>query len=168
MGRRGPAPTPAALKQAMGRSLRADLGEPQPDLTIPPKPPFLDAVASAEWDRMSVELHRLGLLSNIDGAQLELYCVWYSRLQQASKGLNETGMLIKGSRGQYVINPLLKIASDATEKLQQCISRFGMNPADRTRIKVDPPSLGLNENVDDFYEHIGNPKNFRNGTEENE
>lgn len=152
----------------MGRSLGVDMGEPKPDLTIPRKPGYLDAIASQEWDKISVELHRLGLLSNIDGAQLELYCVWYSRLQQALKGLNETGMLIKGSRGQYVINPLLKIASDATDKVQQCISRFGMNPSDRTRIKVDPPAMGVSDNLDNFYDHIDNPKNFKNGTSENE
>ena len=50
---------------------------PRPGVGLAPA--FLDAEARREWNRMAARLTRLGLATELDGGQLALYCVAYSR-----------------------------------------------------------------------------------------
>ena len=158
MGARGPAPTPTALKRAMGRRVQANSGEPTPDLCIPPMPDHIkeDPIAAREWDNISIQLYRIGLLTRIDSAQLEVYCAFYSQMLNASRKIREFGMIVKDKWGRIGTNPAVRIMQQSAREVQKCLSKFGMNPADRTRIRIEALPQ-IEDNVDDFYSHIDNP-----------
>lgn len=105
-----------------------------------------------------MQLYNLGLLTSIDRTQLEIYCLWYSKMQEAMDVVKKFGMLTKGSTGQAIINPAFRIASEATDKVQQCIARFGMSPSDRTRIRVDAPNRREDSDILDFFRRSGNSR----------
>lgn len=152
---------PTALRKARGRPLPPGLSnpkEPKPKPELPHKPAGLDLRASLEWDRISVQLYHLGLLTSIDRTQLEIYCLWYSKMQEAMEVVKKFGMLTKGSAGQAIVNPAFRIASEATDKVQQCITRFGMSPSDRIRISVDAPDRDEDSDILDFFRRSGNPR----------
>jgi len=67
---KGRKPKPTHLKLVSGtfRPCRAKRREPKPVPAIPPMPPELCDDGKLEWARVSVELHNLGLLTNIDRA----------------------------------------------------------------------------------------------------
>ncbi len=61
---KGRPPTPTKLRLLQGnpgkRPLERDAINPPP--AIPPCPEHLNAVAKAEWERVTVELHKLGVI----------------------------------------------------------------------------------------------------------
>jgi len=48
---------------------------------VPEKPEFINKVASTEWDKMVDKLSRYGILSDVDGAALEVYCELYAEFR---------------------------------------------------------------------------------------
>jgi phage terminase small subunit len=68
----GRKPKPTHLKLVTGNPGRRPLNdcEPQPEIALPPVPPELCDDAKLEWDRVSFELHRAGLLTKVDRAAL--------------------------------------------------------------------------------------------------
>jgi phage terminase small subunit len=79
--------TPTNLKLIKGsyRKDRALKGEPKPAPALPEPPEFLSPGAKQEWNRVAPELHKLGLLSQIDVAALSCYCEAWSDFVDASK-----------------------------------------------------------------------------------
>jgi phage terminase small subunit len=69
MAKPGPKLKPIVLKLAAGNPGRRPLNErePQPTSGIPDAPEWLDDVDRACWMRTAGELHKLGVLTLIDG-----------------------------------------------------------------------------------------------------
>ncbi len=111
----------------------------------PPDPPeFLCEDAQNEWHRVACELHALGLLSVLDTMPLAAYCDAYARRvtaerllrAMADKDANTKGLLLKGSAGSAMANPLLKIARHAALDMVRYASEFGLTPVARSRLSV--------------------------------
>lgn len=144
MATRGRKPTPTHLKLVKGnpgkRALPAN--EPAPVLMIPPVPPELCDDAKLEWGRVSVELHRLGLLAEIDRAALAAYCQAYGRWISAERALRAQagnkktcgGLLARTSNGNVIQNPLIGIANKAASDMVRYAAEFGMTPSARARV----------------------------------
>lgn len=73
---RGRRPKPTALKVLEGNPGKRPLNrrEPQPLRSIPTCPAHLSPTAKGEWKRLAGQLHRLGILSQLDRAALAAYC----------------------------------------------------------------------------------------------
>ena len=71
----GRKPKPTALKLVTGNPGKRPLNdhEPQPEAAIPEVPAHLSGEAKAEWDRIVIRLHPLGLLTDLDRAALAAY-----------------------------------------------------------------------------------------------
>jgi Phage terminase, small subunit len=97
----GRPPTPTVLKLIRGNPGKRAISkhEPQPRLEIPPCPRHLDREARKELRRISKQLYDLGLLTEIDGAALAIYCTCYSRWVAAQKQLEENGLTVPGRGG---------------------------------------------------------------------
>ncbi len=72
----GTKPKPTALKLLEGNPGKRPLpmNEPKPAPTAPKCPSWLHKDAKKEWKRISTELERLGLLTQVDMAALAGYC----------------------------------------------------------------------------------------------
>ena len=89
---------------------------------IPEKPEFLSDCASEEWDRLVPLLMDYGIISDIDGAVLAVYCELFSEF--------------KSTRSCPAAFPASKFAS-----LRAASADLGLSPAARTKIpasKKDP------------------------------
>jgi P27 family predicted phage terminase small subunit len=137
---RGRKPQPTALKILRGnpghRPLNRD--EPAPPAAHNLAPPtWLEGPAVAEWRRLAPTLHRLGLLTEIDGDALATYCQTWARWQEAEGQIRKFGMVIKGKHGFPVISPYVAVANRAMAQMKSLLVEFGMTPSARTRVKTD-------------------------------
>lgn len=150
----GRKPIPTAIKIQNGNpGKRAlNLQEPQPEVAIPECPSHLDELAREEWDRVTQELHTLGVLALVDRSSLAGYCVAWSRWVQAETKLQDEGYVLQGQGGGYYQNPMLAVANKAMEQLYKFASEFGMTPSSRTRIKANPAESKASSNLLTFVQ----------------
>lgn len=134
---------PTAIKIAMGNPGKRPLNknEPQPAKTIPPCPPGLSAESSAAWGRLSVLLHNLGVLTELDAMALERLCDCYAEILSCRRLIKKNGRTYKtiGTTGSVVIkaNPAVGQLSDADRRFKGYLVEFGMTPAARTKVRVE-------------------------------
>lgn len=139
---RGRKPTPTVLKIMNGNPGKRPLpkNEPKPAAEIPDCPAHLDAAARNEWDRITVELGKTGLITRLDMAALAAYCQTYSIWVDAETKLKRTGKgrVILAPSGYPVLNPWHTIATQAAKDLKAFAAEFGFTPSARARINLDP------------------------------
>ena len=149
---RKPRPTAIKILEGEPNKDRINLKEPKPKLSRPTCPKHLNSAARYEWRRIVPELEALGLLTQIDRAALAGYCQAYGRWVTAERKLNELSSmspdkmsyLYKTSKGNLIINPLLRVANNAMEQMHKFLVEFGMTPSSRSRLSV----AGSNEGED--------------------
>jgi P27 family predicted phage terminase small subunit len=144
-----PRPIPSYLKLLRGNPGRRPINRHEPQPELPPEPPpcpeFLGAYARAEWERVSVELFRLRLLTTLDLMSLAGYCQAYQTWRTATETLSSmasrdpvmSGLIVRTQAGNGAANPLIWIAASASRDMLKFAAEFGMSPASRTRISVD-------------------------------
>ena len=120
--------------------------EPEPPIpqTLPEPPPFLSEDARNEWWRVVPELRALGLLTALDLMPLAAYCNAYGRwvvaerllAAMADKDATTKGLLLKGSAGSAMANPLIKIARCAAADMVHFAGEFGMTPRARSYLSA--------------------------------
>jgi P27 family predicted phage terminase small subunit len=136
MAPRGRRPTPTKLKLLRGNPGRRPLNEdePAPAAGEIDAPDWLEGAAAQEWRRMAPVLHRLGLLTEIDGNALAAYCQAWARWREAEGQIKKFGMVIKGKGGFPVISPFVAIANRAMAQMRGFLVEFGMTPSARSRV----------------------------------
>jgi P27 family predicted phage terminase small subunit len=117
---------------------------PQPSRTeeVPEPLPFLSEAGKAEWRRLAPELYRLGLLTVLDHAIFGAYCQAFGHWTTAERLLETEGLVAKGSTGNTVMHPLMKIATQSARDLCKFACEFGMTPAARARARAGWPDGG--------------------------
>jgi P27 family predicted phage terminase small subunit len=137
---RGRRPKPTALKEMLGNPGKRPLNrnEPKPVQAMPTCPAHLSPTAKAEWKRLAAQLHRLGILTQLDRAALAGYCQVYARWVEAEKKLQETAALIKTPSGYVQQNPWLQVANKQAELMHKFLAEFGLSPASRSRVSAMP------------------------------
>lgn len=77
---RGGRPKPTRLKLLTGNPGKRpfNMNEPKLDAEITECPSALGPIAQKEWQRLSVDLNKLRILSQLDRAALAAYCGAYS------------------------------------------------------------------------------------------
>jgi P27 family predicted phage terminase small subunit len=139
---RGRKPKPTEQKKLEGNPGKRALNtrEPKPDASIPPCPPHLKGVARTEWTRITKELMKLKMISNLDRASLVAYCTAWEDYVQACNKLATEGAVIFSESGVPYQNPRVGIKNKAMEKIVKISAEFGMTPSSRARLKVETPS----------------------------
>ena len=129
-------PKPTVLKLIEGNRGRRPLKrEPKPRPVVPKCPAHLNTQAKREWGRVSKVLHKLGLLTEIDRAQLALYCQAWGRWVEAEEALKVHGIIIPAPSGYPMLNPQYAVCKQAMVTMQRALSEFGMSPASRARVR---------------------------------
>jgi len=103
-------------------------------------PDHLDEIALDEYHRVADKLFGLGLLSEIDRTALAGYACCYSLWVQTTNEINESGLTVKRTNGDFVPNPLLHVQYKAQQQLRLFLVEFGMSPSSRSKVAVKKES----------------------------
>lgn len=157
MGKRGPPPTPTAILKLRG-SWRAGLNpdEPRPPRGKPRMPGHFTGELRSLWRRLTGQLDECGLLTQIDWAQLERWCVYFLRWRQCEQFLaaNGTTYPVKNDDPSNYIGriddksktavvgfkeyPQVRESHRLDRALKQIEDRFGLTPSARARLRAAP------------------------------
>ena len=112
----------------------------------PPCPQYLGRDEQLLW-RTTLAALPLGTIQEVDGAMLEAFVVNVVVARRAYRAIQETGMTVKGSRGQQVRNPIYSIYSEAVGHLHRSGALLGLTPATRARfvapVEKVPSPMGI-------------------------
>jgi P27 family predicted phage terminase small subunit len=147
MTRRGAKPKPTRLKVLSGtdRPDRRNSDEPAVTPATPRCPAHLGVEAKREWRRATKHLAAVGLLTQLDGAALALYCDAWGRWVESTRELQTHGLLMKSPNGYPMQSPYLAVANKAFEQLRLMVPEFGMSPSSRTRVHATPKEPEMDE-----------------------
>ncbi len=155
MGQRGPAPTPASVHLLNGNPGKRSQAAPAtgPAVAIPDAPVWLLAEARAEWDRITPELEKLGLISALDVAHLAGYCQAYALMVRCALELKRLqgeeldkperdrnpmrGLVDTTPSGYKQISALMQAYNRASDAMKSHAAEFGLSPSARMRVKGD-------------------------------
>ena len=145
MAKRGPKPLPANVHMLRGNpsKLPADklLGEPRREVEIPECPSHLLPEAKMEWKRITAQLEKLGLVSQIDRAALAVYCQAWARWINAEckiQELGESGLVDTTPNGYRQMGAWLQVSNRAADQMRAFLVEFGMSPSSRSRVTPNP------------------------------
>lgn len=100
----------------------------------PDQPRFLGEAGQREWNRVTSELERLGILGLIDRAALATYCEAWNEFEVLSDRLQNEPWTCTTPQGTVYQNPLLGIKNKAADRVLKAAAQFGMTPAAREKI----------------------------------
>ena len=143
-------PTNLKILQGTFRPERANKNEPRPDINIPTAPDFLSKDALIEWGRISNQLSKLGLLTDMDMAALAIYCQAWGRIVKYEKIVAEKGKLYKTTNGNIQLSPAMWVVNKAYEQVYKFMSEFGMSPASRAKVSAKPKKQGDGDPFQEF------------------
>ncbi len=136
----GRPPKPTALKLVEGNKGKRAISshEPDPeylnDLTPPARLP--DA-AKEIWNEIAPALRAAKVLTKLDVHALSMGCI---ALAQYYQSVQETGgdLVVETSKGGKQINQMVIAQSMFYKQVQGIFAQFGLSPAARTRIAINP------------------------------
>jgi len=140
-------PKPTALKVIEGNRGKRKLnkGEPDPDYLEDLTPPdWMPEGAKLVWNELVPHLRKARLLSKVDVPMLSKGCVAIAQYRRATTMLGEDLVLAEqtgseeSSRRAAQINQWLVAQSMAFKQAMAVFQQFGMSPAARTRIMINP------------------------------
>lgn len=146
---------PRAKKEMAGtvKEIR-EIEPPKPSGSMPDPPPRLSDEARALWDEYGPLLNQCGVLTSVDGPLFAMWCELTAEYQLAqsflSGGTGLTRYREEGSRGQTVVDPIVKIRDSAFDRATRLGARFGLDPVGRMSLDVKP----RDENADDPTERL--------------
>ena len=110
--------------------------EPQPDSAIPTRPGWLLPEAKREWNRIVPQLSALGLLTVLDRGAVAGGCQWWAMYVDAVKDIALNGTTYTTDTGYQGPRPSVGLALKSWQQYLAFCARFGLTPADRSRLSV--------------------------------
>ena len=145
MARPGRPSVPTSLKILRGNPGKRPLNaaEPQPPADGIAMPPHLGEVASARWAELLPMLQSTRVMTRADVEALARYCdtyEWWLAVRAKLKKEGDTYPILNdGGEIKYIAQrPEVSIAHKLAQQLRQLESDFGLSPAARVSLKVEP------------------------------
>lgn len=157
MGRRGPTPTPNAIKLRQGetRPSRINQLEPLPRLASPQMPRGMDEAAQRVWRRVLREMRGSDVILAADADVLRCYCEAVSRYAAAAELYARSSPLLSRD-GELVKNPLHQVVRDNADAIRLFARELGLSPSARAGMHMQTgPVAG---DIDDV---LGPPPRLR-------
>lgn len=98
-----------------------------------PPPADLPANVHSVWTVAVEELGGFRQLHEVDLVHLKIWCEAVHVHEEASANVHKYGILVKGSNGQPIPNPMLRVQKDAAATIRQVSDALGLNPLARIR-----------------------------------
>ena len=143
MGKRGPLPTPTAIKRARkSRSVTDSRHEPIPprELAPPPCPQWLRGEARNCWRYITPRLVAMRVLTGADRNVVARYCVVWSEWRRVQRFIDRHGSSYEVMVGDVTIwreYPESMIVNRMLTQLSRLEQHLGLSPASRTRIATN-------------------------------
>lgn len=109
----------------------------------PDAPDWLDADARTEWDRVTPDLIKLGLISRLDRQALAQYCEavsdyrrWTLRIQRLNDSLEDKGDVQTYRTGAKDLSIWRKLRNDAERRADSAGAKFGFSPLARRTLRA--------------------------------
>lgn len=135
-------PTVMKILEGTYREDRAMPNEPKPEVIAipPPMPEGLNEYGQKEWEKMTLELSKLGMLTTIDTSQLAAYCneignYWECEFSRKKVIVREDTDEGKEAAALFYKN-YFDMAQKHLKAAKDIAIQFGFTPASRTRINV--------------------------------
>lgn len=129
-------PTTLKIIQGTLEKSRVLENEFEPESVETLEPTFLQTEYELnEFEKITGELSKYGLLAEIDLSLIESYCIEYGKYREAIEMLRKEGLTKNGKMGEY-INPHHMIAERSFDRMYKLGVMFGLTPAGRTKVQV--------------------------------
>jgi P27 family predicted phage terminase small subunit len=114
---------------------------------IPKPPDWLDTEAIAEWNRVTPELHEMGVLALIDRGALAGYCDAWSHFVAAAREMNGP-LAVDDRRHDTKRNPAWVAYTQASRLVSEKAKELGLSPNSRGRMKApDVEPNGVTDSI---------------------
>lgn len=149
---------PTKIKEARGtlrkcRTVKNEVKAEKPD-KLPSAPPSLNTYGRKIWKNLISFLDDNKILFEVDLIMMESYCFNAQMAKKASEKITEDGEVVeqtnKYGATNLVKSPWVQIYLDSIKKLSEIGSKFGLSPADRTRL-----SMGGKEDNENPFTRFG-------------
>ena len=139
----GPVPKPTQLKVLDGNPGRRPIpvDEFRPATHVPECPAHLIGEAQREWYRLTAELARYGMVSEVDRGAIAMICTIWARyveaeemIARAAQAAHGTGLFVKSPNGYPIQSPWVAVSNKAMELYRGYLAEFGLSPAARSRV----------------------------------
>jgi P27 family predicted phage terminase small subunit len=111
------------------------VSEPNPTTNRPSPPTDLTGVARERWEWVCDQLAQIGTLSNADHDLICLYARTFAIYDDASRQLQENGVLFKQPNGWIGEHPSYKVVRETSNMLSKLSDQLGLSA--RTRKPKD-------------------------------
>jgi P27 family predicted phage terminase small subunit len=135
----------AAVRRAEGNAGKRSINEREPE--APPAsaqaPKRLTAIEREFWDEIFPIVSQMQVMKESDVLALTQLCRFLAEERQLTEDIANTGRLVprKNEAGEViavVANPLYRMRSDAARHVRAYLAVFGLGPAFRAALRVDP------------------------------
>src|SRR5262245_19274505 len=127
---------PALLKVIQGSKRLPSQPEPQPQGDLVDAPDWLSDAQKESWS-YAIENAPPGLLRRIDRSVLAAWCIAETTFREASKKVEQHGMLIKSPDGVSMQSPYLSIRNKQMLLMLKCGAELGFSPSSRSGIAAE-------------------------------
>ena len=145
----GRTPKPSHLKLVEGNRGKRSTNKQEPDpeyVSDLSAPGWLPEAAKVVWDEVAPHLSKAKLLTEVDVQALAMGCVSIAQYRLAAIKASDNlvkAKVVDGPDGKPVetgehINPWMFVQSMSFKQAMAIFQQFGMSPAARTRIAVQP------------------------------
>lgn len=143
----GRKPIPTALKVAKGTAQKCRINTNEMKVlkidTIPVPPDILNELGKDIWNKVCKELHRNGLLSNVDLEFIIAYCQQITVYLECVEKVKVQGFVLKIKSSDYPINnPHIGIGNKALKSALEIGTSFGLTPSARSKITTNIKEIG--------------------------
>lgn len=107
------------------------------DGSLPPPPEHLSPEVREAWLMLAAPL-RFKIFSDEDVTAFHSMVRMWSEWNAASNHVMEHGQVATNRHGEESISPQMRVFMDLSTKLLNFYARFGMTPADRSRVAAKP------------------------------
>lgn len=137
MGRRCKPTQLKLVENSRDRRSRAVInGEPVPTGLLTDAPDWLGEEEREIWN-YAIAHAPLGLLKMIDSETLASWAIAARIRREAYQKLRASSLLIKGSKGNAISSPLLRIVNQQSMIMKALAAELGFSPAARTGIAIE-------------------------------
>ena len=137
----GRSPKPTNLKIVTGNPGKRSLNKQEPDpdyLNDLTAPDYLSSNAQAVWDQIAPKLRESRLLTVVDVPILAMMCESIVEYRRATTNCEDTPLDHSKKTGGGVLSQWKIVQSMSLKQIMLIAREFGMTPASRTRIQIQP------------------------------
>lgn len=141
----GRKPRPNHLKALEGvRESRLNRDEPIPGEQAVVPPVELPEDALAVWRRLAPDLIAKRVMTAWDVDLFGAFCCEVALYHRAWAEVEANGTNIDRPRSGPVVSPAFRVAQSCLDAARSLAASYGLTPADRARLKIEPNSSDLN------------------------